>query len=779
MLKNYLRFVFRNLKRNPGYLSINIIGLAVGIATVLLITLYIQHELSFDQYHEKKDRIYRLVAYSGLGEKQWNSYVAGDPIPEMRTSYSEVEDATKYKTCGSDFISTEGKRHENIQMICGESNLFNIFSFDLTVGDRNSVLEAPNTAVITHSLASRIFQDENPVGKTVPVNLHNEVREFEITGLMEDVPVNSHFRFDLLISYESLRSTSLCLDCGQPMYALLKEGADPGKVADRVLNHIRDVDGNTYTDDIKLEPLTEVYFSEIVKYSQGNFQYVLMMAAIAGLVLFIGCANYMNLATARFSQRSKEIGVRKVLGAHRLELLRQFYLETIILTLLALPLALFLLTIALPYFNDLADSEITLNWVSDYKIYASIFGLLMVIGIVAGSYPALFLSSFKPSDVIKGTLKPGFSATGVRKGLVFIQFLIAIVMIVVTGVIIQQLSFVQEKSLGFDTDQVVIATFEDPTLAPRYKTVQSRFKQIASVKHVSAAYGVPMQRANAHYIHHTEDGKSIEFVSPTIDSELINVLDLQLLAGQNITDGSMEKPQLDVMVNRAAVKALGWKRPQDAIGKKIDNRPVAGVVENFHIKPLHVKIQPVMMQANMWGQSHRFLIKLEGGNIPNALDNLRSAWKEMGGSGPLTINFADDTINQLYKEDQNTAKVIGFFAFLSILVGCIGLLGLATFATEQRIKEIGIRKVLGASITSIVMLFFKDFGKLILLSFLIAVPVGIFISNKWLTNFAYHIEPGPMIFLASGALVLILALLSTGIRSVYAARMNPAETLRN
>lgn len=780
MLRNYITFVFRNLKRNPGYLSINLLGLALGIATVLLIALYVQHELSYDQYHEKKDRIYRMVSYSGFAEKSWGGYVSGDPIPEMRASYTDVEDAAKYMTCGSDNVTLGNTRYEDISMLCGESNLFNIFSFDVIAGDRNAMLDAPNTVVITRSLSERLFGNENPIGKTIPIHFGysaEDATEFEITGYMEDVPTNSHFRFDLMISYESLRSTTRCMDCGQVMYAMLHEGANPDSVASRALTHVQEIDGRNYVEDLQLEPLTDVYFSDIVASPQGDMRYVMIMAAIAGLILLIGCANYMNLATARFSQRSKEIGVRKVLGAHRFELMKQFYLETIILTLLSLPLAIVLLAVGIPYFNTVANTDVAIQWFGDLTLYMSILGLLVVIGIIAGSYPALFLSSFKPSEVIKGTLKPSLSAAGIRKGLVVFQFMIALVMIVVTGVIMQQLFYLQDKNLGFDTDQVVVATMGDPSFMNQYTAVQQEFQKIASIKHVSAASGVPMRRGGAHFIHQVDD-RQIEFVTPTIDHETIHALDIPLLAGRNISE-TISKGRREALMTLTGVTELGLETPDEVIGQTIGMYEIVGVVEDFHIKPLHEEIQPVILSQNNWGQANSFIIKIEGGTIRDTFDDLQAAWDDLGTNGPLEITFVEDQINQIYEKEQNTAKIIGFFAFMSIFVGCLGLFGLATFMTERRIKEIGIRKVLGASVGNILALLSKDFGKLVLLASLIAAPIAYIIANKWLANFSYRIDIGASIFLISGLVVLLIALFSTGIRSLQAAIKNPADTLRS
>ena len=323
MLKNYLTIALRTVRRHKGYAFINLFGLAIGIACFLLVVLYVQHELSFDTYHEKEDRIYRLVSYSGFAEKQWGSYVTGDPIPEMRDTYTDVADATKYMHCGADRIQVGQEVYRDIKMLCAEPNLFNLFSFDLVQGDATSVLDRPNTAVITRSLAQRLFGDKDPVGESIPIQFDRDERLFEIMGLMEDVPAITHFTFDMLLSYESLRTTRRCLTCGQPMYALLAEDADPEDIAARVLTLLRDVQGKEHIEDLRLEPLADIHFSDVRGGLQGDIRYVYLLSAIALVILLIACANYMNLATARAGRRTREVGVRKVLGAHRFQVARR------------------------------------------------------------------------------------------------------------------------------------------------------------------------------------------------------------------------------------------------------------------------------------------------------------------------------------------------------------------------------------------------------------------------------------------------------------------------
>lgn len=792
MFKNYLRFLFRDLKRNPGFLSINIAGLAVGLATVILIVLYVQHEMSFDQYHEKKDNLYRITSYAGFGEKSWRSYISGDPVSEMRKSFAGVQDATKFQSFPGFFKDEKGDPIIDYKISTGESNAFNLFSFDLLEGDPATVLNAPNTAVITQSASRKLFGNESPIGKVLPANVMREDREIEITGLMKDVPVNSHFTFEILVSYETLVGTSLCLTCGQPMYVLVENNADIASLEDQVLAHIRDIDGKKRVEDIEFEAITDIHFSSIYSENQGDVQYLYILGGIAVLVLLVGCANYMNLATARFSRRSKEIGVRKVLGALKSELIKQFYLEAMVLTMVSLPLALILLIVALPYFNELAGSSLQVLWLENYSMYLYIVGLLLLIGLIAGSYPALFLSSFRPSEVIKGDLKLGLSGSRFRKSLVVFQFLVSIVMVIMTGVILKQLDFMQNKKLGFDTEQVMYVSLNDPAISSQYKVVQEKLAQQSIVKSVYAGAGVPMMNgfSGGRFIHRLDEDReqTIEFINPSIDSGFLETLGIELLAGRNISDeignqkvkiGSREFTEIEVLINEQSVRAMGWESPENAIGKLISSSRIVGVTKDFHMESLHQDIAPLMMQQNRYGFASLFVVRTNGGDLAGLKESVKSVWAEFGVTKQPEVGFIDEKTENIYRNERNTAKTIGIFAFLSVFVGCLGLFGLATFMTEQRTKEIGIRKVLGASVSSILLLLFRDFGKLVSLAFIIAIPVAFMISTEWLNNFAFKAPIGVLVFVLSGLFVLLIAVVSTGLRSARAARVNPVNVLRS
>ncbi|MFQ5568705.1 MAG: ABC transporter permease [Rhodothermales bacterium] len=782
MIKNYLTIALRTVRRHKGYAAINIFGLAVGIACFLLMVLYIQHELSFDTYHEKGNLIYRIVSYSGFAEKQWGAYVSGDPVPEMRTAYTDVEDAVKTMRCGTDRIKMDQEVYRDIKMVCTESNLFNIFSFDLEKGDAASVLDRPNTAVITRSLAQQLFDDEDPVGKTLPIQFRSDdARLFEITGLMEDVPVNTHFTFDLLLSYESLRSTRLCLTCGQPMYALLAKGADPEEIAARALSYLRDVQGKELIEDLRLEPLADIHFSDILAERQGDVRYVYLLSAIALILLLIACANYMNLATARSARRTREVGVRKVLGAHRIQLIRQFLLETLLLTVLAAPLALVLLALALPFFNTLAETDVTTAWNTNGLMYLATAGIIAVVGLLAGCYPALFLSAFRPVAVLRGRLAGGFTGAWLRKGLVIFQFSASIILITVTFIILRQLDFMQTQKLGFNAEQVVIIKVMDPVLAQQSETLKQEFLRHARVTHATAGWGLPGQTAfhGIRFIHQPEgkDGPAITFHNPVIDADFLETMQVPLLAGRNVAE-QLPEGGMEALISEAGLKAMGWVSMEEAMGQDIGGGRIVGVVKDFHFQSLHQQIEPLLMRQNQFGQASQVALRVEGENIKDTLADLEEIWTSLGTEMPFEFSFLTDELHQLYEREERAAQVFSLFAGLAILIACLGLFGLAAFAAEQRTKEIGIRKVLGATAHNIVVLLSLDFIRLVLVAFVVAVPAAYWAMLQWLEDFAYRIDPGPAVFILAGGVALLIALLTISFQAVRAALADPVDSLR-
>ncbi|MGI9174712.1 MAG: FtsX-like permease family protein [Rhodothermales bacterium] len=784
MLGNYAKIALRNFRRQKGYAFINVVGLGIGIAGFLLIFLYLRHEYSFDTYHEKGDRIYRLVEYGGFGEKRWDGSVSGDPVPAMRDVYADVEDATKFKSCGSDRVQVEGEVYRDIGMRCTESSLFTIFSFGLLKGNPETVLDRPNTAVITRSLARRIFGDEEPVGKLLPIRFYEEERMFEITGLMADVPANTHINFDLLLSYESLRSTNRCLDCGQPMYALLEPRADPEAVAARTLKLIRDTQHKEDVEDLRLEPLADVHFSEIYAERQGDIRYVRLLSAIALVVLLIACANYMNLATARSILRTREVGMRKVVGAHRSQIVCQFLVETVLLTLLALPLALLLLFAALPAFNALAGTEIALGWRENLGLLGAVVGVTVLVGMLAGGYPALFLARFQPIEVLRGRLPSGFSNATLRRVLVVFQFAATIILLIGTAVIVSQLQYMQHRKLGFDAEQVVLVDVGDPLLQDQPDVLKQEFRKVIGVIDASAGYGYPGTNGfhGRRFIARpfADKERHVTIATPAIDADFLETMRISLLAGQNISKQPWDERSEEIgeaLINEAGVRAMEWESPQAALGQEIYRAVIVGVVPDFNFESLHKPIEPLLM-VQRGGSAFTVALRLEAGNIPNTLAGLKRAWEATETTAPFEFSFLTDELNQLYEQEQRTAKVFGAFAALAVLIACLGLLGLAAFTAARRTKEVGIRKVLGASVPNIVALLTKDFLLLVAVAFVIAVPVAYLAVQRWLEDFAYRIDVPWTVFAGTGLAVLAVALLTVSYQAIRAALADPVESVR-
>lgn len=787
MLRSYLKFAWRHLRRSFGYSLINIVGLALGIGSVLLIFLYVQHELSFDEYHENKDRIYRITAYAGLDESSWRAGTPGDPVPELRDNYATVTDGVRMMSCGGGELTANGERHSGFDTYCTETNLFSVFTFPLISQSREELLEAPFTAVISRSAAERIYGEENPVGRTfrMPWGFQGGTESFEITGVMEDIPANTHFRHDIYLSLSSLQTTGRCMDCGgQSQYLVLSEEADTASLTDNILNHVREIDGKDYVEEIGLQPLDEVHFSSLHAPRKGDWQYIQILSAIALVILIIGCGNYVNMATARYSKRAREIGIRKVMGAYRSQLARQFFTETVLLAVISLPLALSLVYTAIPWFNTYAGTEITLSLFSNTLFPAAVAGVILLTGLLAGTYPAMFISGFRPREVLQGNASVGPGSAGIRKGLVAFQFLASLVMVGITILILQQLSFVQGKNLGFDTDRIVSVSVNDPTLQGQPQRIKESFLQRASVEAATASSAPATGGfAGVRFVFEpdTSSDETFTVTTPRVDEDFLKTFRINLLAGRNLEPPSSSDsgPVSEGLINQTGYLTLGYPNPEAILGETVGNRfRIVGVVEDFHMESLQNEIVPAILMRNPFGRAYTVNVRLTGGSISEGLDDLRSAWLELGASTPLNYQFVDDQIQEQYENERRTARVIGVFATLSIIIACMGLFGMASYTVQQRKKEIGIRKVLGAGVNNIIFLLYKDFGKLITVAAVISLPVIHYAGSQWLQNFAYRIDIGPMVYLLAVLTVVLVTFLATGARSLQAALMNPVDSIR-
>ena len=779
MLKSYITIAWRSLRRHLGYTAINLVGFSLGIASFLLVTFYVMQEYSFDRYHPDGDRLYRVVGLGGMESSLKNVGMPGNPLEELRTSYSEVDVATEVRPCQTDRMMVDGNWFLNLDMRCTDSKVFDMFGFELLQGNPTTVLERPHTAVITQSLARRVFGNRDPVGQSLPIDFFGSPASFEITGLMGDVPANTHFRTDLFLSQVSLLSTEVCLDCGgAEVYARLNPGADPAVVSSRLAASI--TEQYSYLDNVALEPVSAIHFSEYGAERGGDQRYVYLLLVIGVVVLLLACANYMNLATARAIGRAREVGLRKVVGARRQQIVRQFLIEALLIAVLALPMAAILLVLVLPSFNRLAETDISLLTQLDGRLVIVLIGILLTVGILAGSYPALFLSRYSPVSIFQKRI--ALSGARLRKGLVVFQFAVSIALLAGTLIISDQLNFIQQRNLGFDRDQVVVVPLVGDDVMAKYVPIREAFTRTAGVREATAGTGVPGQRRFGwmrFFLKPFEgDDATVFLVRPLIDKHMLATFDIPLIAGRNITGVDELK---ETLINTAAVEAMRWESPEAAIGQTITgNHRVVGVIADMHYESLHQEIMPLMMGTvggnNMPGY---IAVKLGGGEIETALDGLKHTWEDMGIEMPFEYTFLDEEIAKMYEQEQRAESVFGLFTGLAILIACMGLFGLVAFAAAQRTREFGIRRVLGATWAHIARALTGDFLVLIGVAALIAVPVAYMAAERWLEAFAFRITVAPAPFIVAGVCALLIALVTMSLQVMRSTAADPVESLRH
>jgi putative ABC transport system permease protein len=779
MLRNYWTVALRALRRHPGYTAINVVGLAVGIGACLLIGLYVRHELSYDSFHAKGDRIYRVDEITERSP-EGSPFVEVETGPALSGAIPDIEHVVRMDR-GPDWMQRGNDVAEQLTGYYAGPAFFDIFSFDLVAGQDSTALQRPGTVVLTDALAARLFGRENPIGQSVTVEVARGGGQVtaEVTGVVEEVPSNSHFTFDYLLSMETLRQAMGRNFEAQEMwtYVLLEPGTSPA-VIDASVQQVAEnyAGGGSYRLDLR--PLTSLYFDYWTPRS-GDWRYVYLFSAIALGILLIAAFNYMNLATARATRRAREVGVRKTLGAHRKQLAGQFFGESLLLTLLALPLALGLVAAALPAFNALADTQIAIRPFADLDVLGLLLGVTLVAGLLAGSYPALFLSRFRPVEVLRKQLPVGQSGGALRKALIVLQFAVSAALIFGTGVIWQQLQYVQEKKLGFDQERVVTVPLKRQAIAMQADAMQQEMARLPGVRRIASSVDAPSIGAfgGSRAVLQTEEGEVTLSRAP-VDASFLETLDIRLLAGRNVTAEHVASEAPVCLLNRTAVEAFGWSSPEEALGKTVgfDEYEVIGVVQDFHFRPLHEPITPLRLEPSP--RARTLVARLAPGDVEGTLDQLRSTWQQFAGPVPFEYHFLDQQIERLYRQEQRTAQIFSGFAGLAILLACLGLFGLAAYLAERRTQEIGIRKALGASARSIVLLLSKEFMALVAVACLVAAPVAYYGAQRWLADFAYRIDLGPGLFAGAAAGALLLALAAVSTQAWRAAQTDPARAIR-
>ena len=806
MLRNYLKIAWRNLVKNKTFSAINIFGLAIGIASCLLITLYVVDELSFDKFHEKADRIYRLNNDILYGGKDMRMAQTPDILaPTLKKDYPQVENFVRFYNEGPFLIKRVGVANfiREEQILYADSTVFEVFTFPLLAGNPTTVLNEPSTIVISEAAASRHFGAENPIGKSL--NLDNR-KDFKITGVMKNLPKNSHIKADFFISMKSLQyDWGNYLSNNHWSYILLKKGTDPKSfkakfeqiIATYVNPQLKKILGSSIEELKKsgstfkfwMIPLTDIHLksAQSVEISaNGNIEYVYIFSIIALFVLIIACINFMNLSTARASQRAKEVGMRKVMGSVRNQLMFQFFAECILVSIIALFIGLFIVMLLLPFFNDISAKSLTISSLINTKILLFIGLLPIIVGILAGSYPAVFLSSFKPIEVLKGrfSLKGG----SLRNSLVVFQFASSIILIVGTIIIYRQLNYMKNKNLGYNKEQILIIK-DAYALEKQAVSFKNEVLKLNGIKSgtLSGFLPTPSNRSNGSKWPegHFDMKQGVIAESWEVDYDYLNTFDMKLTQGRNFSK-EFGTDSMGVIINETAAKNFGFGKNavnkgiltlKGNFGNETDTYRVIGVVKDFHFESMKSKIGAICMflKTNTGNASFKLEKNAQLGSV---IKQIEQKWAQMAPGQPFSYEFMDDSFNNVYKTEQRIGKISLAFAILTILVACLGLFGLITFVAEQRIKEIGIRKVLGASISNILQLLSKDFIKLVLISIVLASPVAYYFMYKWLQDFEYRINIEWWIFALTGFIAIVISMLTVSFQAIKAALMNPVKSLK-
>ena len=802
MLRNYLRITLRNLVRQKLFSSINIFGLAIGIAAFLLIIEYVTYELSYDGFNKNADRIYRIKDDRIFSDKHDES--AGCPpalAPTLKKEFPEILESARLRSTTVVFVDKDRKISENIDRVYyAEPSFLRIFTFPLSEGTAGSALEEPYSVIVSKSRAQKYFGDENSVGKVVKLEDDYGTHDYKVTGVFEDAPHNSHLKFDMLLSYKTLVVQNSQAEYywgwnAFNTYILLSPNTDAKALQAKfpaMVEKYKDY-GDSYRREYLLQPLKDIHLHSNLRFEpevNGDIRTVHFLSLIAAFVLVLAWLNYINLATCRSLARAREVGVRKVLGSTRLQLINQFIMESILLNMIAVVLAVGIDEISLPFFSTITGDPLSLGILEHIWM---LLVLVFALGVfLSGFYPAFILSSFSPLAAfrtIRGRLSRGVD---LRKVLVVFQFSVSIVLIASTLIVYRQVLFMRNQSLGAEIDKVLV--LKAPRVMGKYISNCNSFKDallsIPSVRNVSASSTIPgrdySNYASGIRSQSSHPGKGTQGIFIDVDENYFGLYQIPLIAGKNFSRES--RLNTEVMLNEEAVQTYGFRNPKDAIDKNLvlgglDGRivKITGVTKDYHQRSLKSALQPVIFNpiyASDINLAKYFSVKFGGWNVRQTMNQIKVKWDELYPDQPFEYYFLDDLFNSQYKSDQQFGDVFGIFAALAILISCIGLFGMVSYANAQRTKEIGIRKVVGASIGDIMVMLATDFAKWVVLANAVAWPVAYYAMSVWLQGFAYKADLDLWIFIASGLTALMVAMLTVGYHAVKAATANPVESLR-
>ena len=816
MLRNYVTTALRNMLRHKGYTFINVLGLAIGLATTTLIVRYIQSEFGVDRWHSKSDRIYRVLRETrSAGKSVYRAGTSGALAAAIEQDFPEVEEAVRTFSFWTDVLYEE--KAGQFTVCIAETTMFKVFDYPFASGSVESAFPNPSSIAITQSTAKRLFGDDDPIGKTLTIKHRYTAGEFTITAVLKDIPGNTTLRFDAVITSPNVKGPTEVWNgwsgnaAFRPVvvYLLIREGATLDRLRAQISTLIErhmgpDIAKN---NDYHLQAFRDIYLYSRRDYNMGRWSdinRVYQFAAITAIVLAIACINFTNLATARSARRAGEVGLRKVAGAHRSQLIGQFLGESIVTTVLASILSVLIVKLMIADFNAFFQRQLTFDLIEEPSLVVALLGIGVVVGVVAGAYPALFLSSFEPSETLKGTLRGGSAGHTIRKALVVAQFAISIVLLIGTSVVYQQMQYVMSKDLGYDPSQLITLPIfstdqsqlaeEAPKLADRYRVVKLAFLDHPNVVEATAyrwwiGWGGGLVRS---IVAEGHEGTDWRMPIQEVDEDFLNFFKIELVSGRKFDLIQFPSDTSHAFIlNETAVKLLGWDAhgtgDKAALGKsfKWEDRsrrrvgPVIGVVRDFHAGTLHDRIGPLALIIRNT-QLRNLALRVRSENIDETLSFLEETWKRFAPSNrDFRYVFWDQQFENMYRDERRVQTLTLISAGVAILLACMGLFGLASYATEERRKEIGVRKTLGATTQSVIALVSREFVVMVVIAAAVATPVAWTVSRGWLDNFAYRTDLGPVAFILGAAIALIIAQLTVTFHAHRAARLDPVLALRD
>ncbi len=791
LLLSDVRIALRRLRLQKAYAVINVGGMALGLACTLMIFLWVRDELRFDRFHTKADRIYRVVLSTGDDGQPTNANGSYGLGPALKKDFPEVEETVRVRKMEQNpkrYVGYGDKKFYEPRFFYAEPSLFTVFDFPLVRGDAATALRDPGSVVLTEAMAAKYFGDEDPIGKVIEADTYNDGKPvpFRVTGVAKNVPRQSHFHFDFLAAYSGLRedTTRLSGMYQHYTYVLLKDGADPAAMAPRFLDFLK---RNWQVDPwytISFQPLRSIHLRSGLRSElepAGDIADVYIFSAVALAVLLIACINFMNLATARSAKRAKEVGIRKTVGAPRSQLVRQFLGESLSTSAVSTAGAFLVVASALPWFDRLTGKGLTAASLTEPPVLLAAAAVALAVGLVSGLYPALFLSAFRPVQTLRAQSGPRASGALLRRALVVFQFALSIGIICATMVIRDQMTYIRSRDLGFDRDQVLTAPLNGEVRA-NYEAFRSELLRDPGVENAATSAFVPTG-GSSHYNLNFEGGaQGITQVVFMVDKEFVSTYGLTLLAGRTTERLLTEEGPNELLVSESSVREAGYASPEEALGKTVDIEgtpgTVVGVVEDIFLYSLHRPPYAIVYVMRPVERLNYLSVRIGTRNVPATLAHIRKVWRTMVPSYPLDYAFLDESFERLHDAERRMSEMFSVFAFLAIAVACLGLFGLAAYTAERKTKEIGVRKVLGASAWSVYASLAREFLRWVVLANLVAWPLAYYAMSRWLRNFALRVEIGWAVFPAAAAAALLIAALTVGSQTLRAARANPVDSLR-